>query len=592
MTDITAVGPVVIGDYLAILRRQTWRMLMVGVTILTLAAALVAYWPATYRSTATIMIRPVVMPADFMKSTATTFAEERVKAGLQRIMTTQNLTAIIEKYNLYATSRRSMPMTQVVDNMRSKIGLSVLGDSTTKGQDSKAAIAFTLWFDADNPVNAQRVANELVTLFLAQNTQDRENRAAVTAQFLKVEVLRLQENVQRLEATIERFKSEHTGDLPEDRPLNIQLLDRLENYVAELTRNARSLRERQALLRAQLAKTPPYLPGSADASTLSPDAQLALLQGKLATMRARYGDKHPDVLSLDRQIAALKSTGATARPDNAVLAAQIETMATELEAAKRQYGVKHPDVATLERQLRAMTAQLAATPATVSSTSAVTNPAYADIQIQLAGIEVEINLTEDELAGAEEKRNTIEQHILKGPIVEREYIALRRDYEATLRRYTDVSAKLSDAELASNLESDRVGETLSLAEPPAEPVVPISPNRRLMLAIGLIAAIGGAGLTGFLWDAFDGRVHGARQVMVISGQTPFAVIPLIRTARDRRRHRARVVAVLALAILSGVLALLYVHYVLMPLDDLGMRLIAMIGLAQDAGASSAPLATP
>ena len=184
MTDIAAAGPVVIGDYLAILRRQTWRMLMVGVTILTLAAALVAYWPATYRSTATIMIRPVVMPADFMKSTATTFAEERVKAGLQRIMTTQNLTAIIEKYNLYATSRRSMPMTQVVDNMRSKIGLSVLGDSTTKGQDSKAAIAFTLWFDADNPVNAQRVANELVTLFLAQNTQDRENRAAGNTQVM------------------------------------------------------------------------------------------------------------------------------------------------------------------------------------------------------------------------------------------------------------------------------------------------------------------------------------------------------------------------------------------------------------------------
>jgi uncharacterized protein involved in exopolysaccharide biosynthesis len=567
-------------------------MLVVGVTILTLAAALVAYWPATYRSAATIMIRPIVMPADFMRSTATTFAEERVKATLQRIMTTQNLTAIIEKYNLYASSRRSMPMTQVVDNMRSKIGLSVLGDSTTKGQDSKAAIAFTLWFDADTPVNAQRVASELVTLFLAENNQDRENRAEVTAQFLRVEALRLQERVQTLEAAIEKFKSEHAGDLPEDRPLNIQLMDRLENYVAELTRNARSLRQRQALLRAQLAKTPPSLATNADPSTLSPDAQLALLQGKLATMQARYGDKHPDVLSLGRQIAALRSTGATARPDSAVLATQIESIAKELEAAKRQYGAQHPDVTKLERQVRVMTAQLAAAPPTASSTSGVTNPAYADIQIQLAGIDVEIALTDEELDAANEKRNTIEQHILKGPIVEREYVALRRDYEATLRRYMDVSAKQSEAELASNLEADRVGETLSLAEPPAEPVVPVSPNRRLMLAIGLIAAIGGAGLTGFLWDAFDGRVHGSRQVMAISGQTPFAVIPVIRTASDRRREQAKLMALLLLAVLSGVLALLYVHYVLLPLDDLGMRLIAMIGLAQEAGAGNAPLATP
>jgi uncharacterized protein involved in exopolysaccharide biosynthesis len=331
---------------------------------------------------------------------------------------------------------------------------------------------------------------------------------------------------------------------------------------------------------------------SADPSTLSPEAQLALLQGKLATMRAKYGDKHPDVLSLDRQIAALKSTGATARPDNAVLAAQIETAATELEAAKRQYGARHPDVTNLERQLRAMRAQVAAAPVAASSTGAVTNPAYADIQIQLAGIQTEIDLTEEELAATEAKRNTIEQHLLKGPIVEREYIALRRDYEATLRRYMDVSAKQSDAELASNLESDRVGETLSLAEPPAEPVVPVSPNRRLMLAIGVIAAIGGAGLTGFLWDAFDGRVHGSRQIMAISGQTPFAVIPVIRTASDRRREQARFAALLLLAVLSGILALLYVHYVLLPLDDLGMRLIAMIGLAQEAGAVNAPLATP
>ena len=98
MTDIATVGPVTIGDYLAILRRQKWLMLMVGVTILTLAATLVAYWPATYRSAATILIRPVVMPVNFIRSTATSFAEERVKAILQRIITTQNLTAIIEKY--------------------------------------------------------------------------------------------------------------------------------------------------------------------------------------------------------------------------------------------------------------------------------------------------------------------------------------------------------------------------------------------------------------------------------------------------------------------------------------------------------------
>jgi uncharacterized protein involved in exopolysaccharide biosynthesis len=510
----------------------------------------------------------------------------------QRIITTQNLTAIITKYDLYATARRSMPMTQVVDNMRGKIGLSILGDSTTKGQESRAAIAFTLWFDADSPVNAQRVTNELVTLFLKENDQDRESHAAVMAEFLSAEALRLQERVQSLEGTIEKFKSEHAGAMPEDRPLNIQMQDRIESQVAEVTRNARSLRERQAYLRAQLARTPPYLPASGDVNTLSSEAQLALLQGKVATMRAKYGEKHPEVLALDRQIAALKSTGVAAGADSTVIAMQIESLTTDLQAAKQQHGANHPDVTRLERQLQALKAQLAAAPTSASSTNALANPTYADIQIQLAGIDSEIALTDAELAAAEQKRSATEQLILQGPIVEREFAGLHRDYEETVRRYLDVRTKLSDAELASNLESDRVGETLQLAEPPAEPVVPISPNRRLLLAIGVLAAIAGAGVTGFVWDSLDGRVHGWRQVMAISGQTPFAVIPVIRTGSDRRRHLATVMAVLVLAILSCVLALIYVHYVLLPLDDLGMRLIAMLGLVHEAAAGSAPPAMP
>jgi succinoglycan biosynthesis transport protein ExoP len=592
MTDIANVGPVLVSDFLAILRRRKWFMLMVGAIILTLAAAVVAYWPATYRSTATIMIRPVAMPVNFVRSTATSFAEDRVKAVLQRIMTTQNLTAIIEKYDLYATTRLSMPMTEVVDNMRGKIGLSILGDSTAKGQESRAAIAFTLWFDADSPVNAQRVTNELVTLFLKENDRDRESHAAVMAEFLNAEAARLQDRVQSLEGTIEKFKSEHAGAMPEDRSLNIQMQDRIEGQLADVARNARSLRDRQAYLRAQLARTPPYLPASGDVNTQSPEAQLALLEGKLATMRAKYGEKHPEVLALDRQIAALKSIGATAQADGAIIAAQIESLTTDLQAAKQQHGANHPDVTRLERQLQAMKAQLAAAPASASSTNALTNPTYADIQIQLAGIDSEIALTDAELAATEQKRSATEKLLLQGPIVEREFAGLHRDYDETLRRYLDVRTKLSDAEMASNLESDRVGETLSLAEPPVEPVVPISPNRQLLLAIGVLAAIAGAGVTGFVWDSLDGRVHGWRQVMAIAGQTPFAVIPVIRTARDRRRHVARVMAVLVLAILSCVLALLYIHYVILPLDDLGMRLITMLGLAQEAGAGSAPLAVP
>jgi hypothetical protein len=104
-----------------------------------------------------------------------------------------------------------------------------------------------------------------------------------------------------------------------------------------------------------------------------------------------------------------------------------------------------------------------------------------------------------------------------------------------------------------------------------------------MLAIGLVAAVAGAGLIGILWDTLVGRVHGWRQVAAISGQTPFATIPVIRTIADRRRSRAKEASIFVLAASSAAGALVYVHYVLFPLEGLWTDLMGRLGLTQWVG---------
>ena len=578
MGDIAGVGAFTIGDYLAIFNRQKWRMLMVAAAVATASAVVVAYWPATYRSTATIMIREADVPPELVTSVTTVFAGERVQAMQQRVTTSQNLAAIIEKLNLYPDERNTLPMGQLVDEMRGNIGLSIISaDTTTKARDVKAAIAFILWFDADNPRTAQQVASELVALYLSERQQDREKRATNTRGFLNAEAMRVQRDVRMLEAQIESFKAKYAGYLPEDRMFNTQLLDRTESQLLELTSQTRSLHERETMLQSQLAITPRYLPVAATQDSTSPDAQLAMLEGKLETMRARYGDKHPDVVALNRQIAALKSVGATSRPDSGVLTLQIQSLTADLESMRRQYGPKHPDVDKLERELRTMKARLATTPASGTSEA---NPAYAQLQIQLASVKSELVGVAEQQRVLEGKQERIEERISQAPVVERDYVTLRRDYDAAVNRYLDLRSKESDAELAQNLENEGAGETLSLAEPPVEPAAPIRPNRRIMLAIGLVAAVAGAGLFGILCDALDGRVHGWRQVAAITGQTPFATIPVIRTATDRRRNRAKGASIFVLAASSAAVALVYVHYVLFPMESLWTDLMVRLGLTQ------------
>jgi hypothetical protein len=58
--------------------------------------------PPTYRSTATILIEQQQIPQDLVRTTVTSFADQRVQVISQRIMTTVNLSRIIEQYGLYS----------------------------------------------------------------------------------------------------------------------------------------------------------------------------------------------------------------------------------------------------------------------------------------------------------------------------------------------------------------------------------------------------------------------------------------------------------------------------------------------------------
>jgi protein tyrosine kinase modulator len=593
MTDIASMGAFPIGDYLAILRRQRGRMLAVGLGFLVVAATLIAIWPATYRSMATILISQIDIPPNLVTTTTSTFADQQVQAIQQRVTTTPHLTAIIEKRNLYADQRGTVPMSQIVDAMRANIGiLTISADTTTATKVPQAAIAFNLWYDAGDPKTSQQVTSDLVALYLAENDRDRESRAAVATNFLKSESLRLQESVQSLEAAVEAFKTEHIGYMPEDKTDNVQALDRLDSQVLQLTHDARGLRDKRTLIQAEMAKTPRYLqPTGADAA-MSPEAQLALLEGRRAALMAKYGEKHPDVVAVDRQITALKSTGVRSNPDSVALGVQIQTASANLAAAKQKYGSNSPDVDTLQRQLNAAEAQLAAMSSASSPASGMSNPTYADLQIQLAGVESELETTESQLRAAQEKQANLEDRLAKTPMVERQFAGLQRDYQTTLQRYLEVRGKQNEAELAGNLESDRVGETLSLAEPPVEPAAPVSPNRLLLFAIAVFASIIAAAATGLLSDAFDGRVHGWRQVMTISGQSPFTIVPVIQTARDRMWNRVKIVITIVLTILSMVVAVMYINAFIYPLEAKWAALVEAIGGGAPPPAQPAPPAQP
>ena len=101
---------------------------------------------------------------------------------------------------------------------------------------TKATIAFTLSYDGESPEIAQKVANELTSLFLGENLRSRERHAQETTAFLKHEADNLSHHLEALEAKISTLKQRASGALPELVALNMQLMNQADRELADVDR--------------------------------------------------------------------------------------------------------------------------------------------------------------------------------------------------------------------------------------------------------------------------------------------------------------------------------------------------------------------
>ena len=172
--------------------------------------------------------------------------------------------------------------------------------------------------------------------------------------------------------------------------------------------------------------------------------------------------------------------------------------------------------------------------------------------------------------------SSMEDNMLKAPLVEREYRALTRDYNNAVNEYQETKAKQVRADTAKYLESENKGERFTLIDPPALPEKPISPNRPAILFLGFVFSLGSGIGFAFVADAIGGAVRGVRQIQASLGAAPLAVIPYQMNMADlhkKKRIRKRTIIVGLLAIIVGILL---IHVLISPLDVLWFRILRKI----------------
>lgn len=568
-------------DYLDALKRRRKPAAILALVLLFVGGLTIVFWPNAYTSTAVILIEDPDIPPGLVPSTVTTFASRQIQYINQRVMTRTNLAQIIEKFNLFPEERKYLPTLLLVPDVEKDMNIDVIDvqQPGQSGQQVQSTIAFKLGFEHKDPEVARQVANELVSLYLAENVRARTEQTAETSQFMQAEVDRLDTEVKDLETQIAKIKRDNEGSLPELMTFNMQLMNSVDNDIMEIDRQLQSLRENKIMLDAELAKLSPI------ATTVTPEGkpisspqdQLKALQTELARLEGRYSPEHPDVLRVKRDLESVRAQlGADISLDQNT--ANLEQARLELAKAKASYSADSPQVLQAERLVRSLEQRAAEPRRQGMGSLEPDNPIYIQIRAQRETLESQERSLLTKQAELRAKRADSERKMVKSSDVERELSGLLRRLQTASVSYQAARERLTIAKMGQALETQAKGERFVLVEPPDRPLLPSSPNRPVLLAL-LIVLVLAAGLG---WpqvaESMDEAIHSARAIERVQGAPPIAEIPLIENAEDRKKERNTRVGVLLIAPLVIAVILALIHFLWIPLDVLwyvGLRKLGM-----------------
>ncbi|MCI0353861.1 MAG: Wzz/FepE/Etk N-terminal domain-containing protein [Acidobacteria bacterium] len=474
-------------DYLMILRRRRW-WIVVPALVLPLVAYLVSLKiPDSFTSQTLILVEQQKVPTAYVRSVVTEEVTERLANMQGQILSRSRLQPLIERFGLYK-DRTSVPMEVLVEEMRSNITIS--GVRADFANRTGGLPGFHIGFTADDPRVAQQVCAELTSMFLEENLKAREQRAQGTTDFLGKQLEEAKQNLDAQDAKLAEFKRQHVGGMPGQEQVNLSLMmshtTRLDAATQAVNRAQQDKDYLESLLSQQLATR------NADVGTNTPEAldrQLTGLQGQLVSLQARYTDDHPDVIKVKGDIAKVQQ-----RLGEVSSAPKTESKITLQDP---------PDI----RQLRAQIHQ----------------------QEQI------IRLKTAEQERARQAMGAAQSRLQGSPLVEEQFKAVTRDYHIALSFYNELLAKKTQSEMATDMERRQQGEQFRVIDPANLPGEPSFPNRPLFALGGLgIGLAFGFGMI-VLLETKDHSLRNEQDVVNYLGLPTLAVMPTIAHANGNGR---------------------------------------------------------
>src|SRR3970040_713065 len=151
-----------IDDYLAILRRRLWIILIPAIIAPAAAYVISPTLPDEYTSQTLVLVEQQKVPDAFVKSVVSEDLAQRLGTMQEQILSRTRLQPIIERFGLFKEQVGKVPMEDLGAGVRKSISIAPI--KTVAGSRADALPGFYIAFTASTPRLAQQVCEESASM--------------------------------------------------------------------------------------------------------------------------------------------------------------------------------------------------------------------------------------------------------------------------------------------------------------------------------------------------------------------------------------------------------------------------------------------
>ena len=447
-------------DYLHILKRRKW-LILIPLIILPIAATVYStFLPPRYTSQTLILIDRQKIPDNYVKPVVSSDLDSRLASMKEQILSRSRLQPIIEKFNLY--SNQHMSMDDRIDATRKSIEIKTIPSITGAG----GLPGFFILFTANDPHTAQLACNEITSLFLNENARAREASAEGTSDFIRGQLDDAKRSLDDQDAKLAVFQREHFGKLPGEEESNMNMLASLNTQLEAANQALARMEQDRTYMQTMLSQvTSGSITSGSSASPLIPSVPNA--------QRSAKENELQNLLNEETDVAA-------------------------------HYTADYPDLIALRKRIASLRGQIASMPATVpvgstsSGTGSVNTLAVQQLKAQLHAADQAIAAKTHEQSELQQSVRTYQDRIQSSPQVEAQFKQLTREYDTAKAFYDALLTKRNDSKMATDLELRQEGEQFRVMDKANLPDDPTFPKRGVFAGGGAAAGLA----VGLLLSAF------------------------------------------------------------------------------------------